>query len=103
LTLAELFTALKTLAWPVAYSHFTTAQTPPFITYQVSHSLDFMADNQNYHDRTNVQIELYTKTKDLTREGQVQTLLKANRLPYQKTEAFLDSENLFQVIYEIRI
>lgn len=103
MTLAELYTALKTLKWPVAYSHFTTAQTPPFITYQVSHSLDFMADNQNYKSITNVQVELYTKTKDQTKEGLVETLLKTNRLPYQKVEVFLDSEELFQVIYEVQI
>jgi len=62
-----------------------------------------MADNQNYKSITNVQVELYTKIKDQTSEGQVETLLKTNRLPYQKVEAYLDSEALFQVIYEIRI
>lgn len=103
MTLAELNTLLETLGMPVAYSHFKKATSPPFITYQFAYGSDFKADNQNYKDISNVQVELYTKIKDLTNEGQVEALLKNNRLPYMKTEAFLDSENLYQVIYEIQI
>lgn len=103
MTQAELFTALKTLGMPVAYGEFTAPTVPPFITYQFAYGNDLMADNQNYTEISNFQVELYTVKKDLVKEALVQNLLKSLRLPYSKIEAWLDSENLWQVIYEIQL
>ena len=99
----ELYTALKTLAMPVAYGEFTTAQTPPFITYGFAYNSDKMADNQNYISIENYQVELYTKKKDPASEKKVQDLFKLNRLPYSKIETYLQSEGLWQVVYEIQL
>lgn len=103
MTQAELFTALKTLGMPVAYGEFTVPTVPPFITYQFAYSNDKMADNQNYAEISNFQVELYTKYKDPASEALVQDLFKSLRLPYSKLETWLDSENLRQVIYEIQL
>lgn len=103
MTQAELYAALKSLGMPVAYGEFTTATTPPFITYQFAYSNDMQADNHNYIEISNFQIEVYTKTKDLAAEKKVQDKLKELRLPYSKIETWLDSENLRQVIYEVQI
>ncbi len=103
MTQSQLYTALKSLGLPVAYGEFAKPTTPPFIAYQFSYSSDKMADNQNYLDISNIQIELYTKKKDLQSEAGVQALLKSVRLPYQKREVFIDSEKLWQIIYEIQL
>lgn len=103
MTQAELYTALKSLGLPVAYSSFATAVTPPFITYQFAYSGDLMADNSNYLGINNFQVELYTKIKDLAAEKLVKDKLKELELPFTQTEAWLDDEKLFQNIFEIQL
>ncbi|RJQ25527.1 MAG: hypothetical protein C4589_11025 [Peptococcaceae bacterium] len=103
MTQAELYTALKSLGMPVAYGEFTTPQIPPFITYQFAYSDDMMADNQNYLEVGNFQVELYTDKKDSVTETSVQNKLKELRMPYSKIEVWLDEENLRQIIYEIQL
>ncbi len=103
MTQAELRAALETLGMPVAYAEFKKATTPPFITYQFSASGDLLADNQNYVAISGFQIELYTVKKDLAKEAAVENLLKTQRLPYRKTEAWVESEKLRQVVYEVQL
>jgi hypothetical protein len=103
LTQEELYTALKTLGLPVAYSEYTTAQEPPFICYVFQYSDDAMADNQNYVPISRFDIELYTVKKDPANEAKVQDLLKSIGLPYVKREAYIEVEKMFQILYEIRI
>jgi hypothetical protein len=103
MTQAELYQALKSIGFPVAYGSFTNPVTPPFITYQFAYSSDMIADNHNYVDIGNFQVELYTDKKDLTTEKKVQDKLKKLGLPYRKFETFLDTENIYQILYEIQI
>ncbi|PUF85761.1 MULTISPECIES: hypothetical protein [unclassified Geobacillus] len=103
MTQAELYQALKTIGYPVAYGSFSSPVTPPFITYQFAYNSDLIADNQNYVEISNFQVELYTNKKDLNAEKLVQDKLKELGLPYRKFETFLDTENLYQILYEIQI
>jgi hypothetical protein len=109
MTQGELYQALLTLALPVAYHSFPAGDpahpppSPPYIVYLYAYSSDIMADNRNYAGRGNWQIELYTKSKDPASEKKVQDLLKSLRLPYRKTETYLESEKLRQVIYEVQL
>ena len=61
MTLQELNNILKSTGYEVAYSHFNTPIKPPFITYLISNSENFIADNKHNlsgspimltHDRT---------------------------------------------------
>ena len=103
MTYVDLINELKDLGLPVTYGSFKTSPTPPFITVQFAYDGDFIADNQNYQDIGNYQIELYTTVKHPPTEQLVQNKLKELRLPYNKVETFLDSEDLYQVIYEFQI
>lgn len=108
MTQTELFTALKTTGLPVAYSEFVStpenpAPSPPFITYQFTNGNDLKADNQNYLDIGNFDVELYTSKKDPVTEKLVQDKLKELRLPYGKSETWIDSEKMFQIIYGIQL
>jgi hypothetical protein len=108
MTLNELNTILQASGFPVAYSHFLESENiplpdPPFIVYLVVYSNNFMADNKTYKTIQTVQIELYTDKKDLEAEGILEEILNENQLPYQTTETFIDSEQLFQKIYEMRL
>ena len=108
MTLAELNTILKATGYPVAYSHFTaTTNTPlpipPYITYLSAYSSNFKADDKVYAKIDNLQIELYTAKKDLTAEKKLEDLLDTNEIAYESTETWIDSEKLFQKIYEVRL
>lgn len=108
MTQAELYQALKSIGFPVAYHHFEGTEQnpvpmPPYIVYLFAYSSDFMADNINYKEISNFQVELYTTKKDLNSEALVQNKLKALELPYSKTETWIDAEKMYQVIYEISL
>jgi len=98
---ATLFTLLKTINLPVAYHHFTSPPSPPYIVYLFSYSSNFGADNRVYNSEKNFQVELYTKAKDLTLEALIEGLFDVNDIFWDKTETYIDSEDLYQVLYEI--
>lgn len=103
MNLAELKQILDAAGYPVAYSHFSSPQTPPFICYLVSNSSNFFADSKVYQKFDNIQIELYTSKKDLVAEGKLEKILDDNEIPYETTEIYIDSEKLFQKIYEVSL
>jgi hypothetical protein len=103
MTQTELYQALKSIGYPVAYGSFSSPVTPPFITYQFVNSSDMIADNQNYVEISNFQVELYTAKKDLNAEKLVQDKLKELGLPYRKFETYLDEEKVYQILYEIQL
>jgi hypothetical protein len=98
---ATLFTLLKTINLPVAYHHFTSPPSPPYVVYLFSYSSNFGADNKVHSQADNYQVELYTKTKDPTSEALIEDLFDAHEIYWDKTETYIDSEGLYQVLYEI--
>ena len=98
---ATLFTLLKTTNLPVAYHHFTSPPSPPYIVYLFSYNTNFGADNKVYAAAKNFQVELYAKAKDLASEKLIENLFNANDIYWDKTETYIDSEDLYQVLYEI--
>jgi hypothetical protein len=108
MNLIELKTILDATGFPVAYLRFYETEDqplpqPPFIVFISAYSSNFMADNQVYKEIDVVQIELYTDKKDIDAENKLATVLNENELPYSTTETFIDSENLYQKIYEVRL
>lgn len=106
--LAELNTVLKATGYPVAYSHFTVTESnpvpnPPFITYLITDSSNVFADNKVYKKINNIQVELYTDKKDLQAEKKLEDILDQNEITYETTEIYIESEKLFQKIYEIGV
>ena len=98
---ATLFALLKTTELPVAYHHFTSPPSPPYVVYLFSYSSNFGADNKVYEAFKNFQVELYTKVKDTASEALIEDLFNVNSIYWEKTETYIDSEGLYQVLYEI--
>lgn len=96
-----LFALLKTTGLPVAYHHFTSPPSPPYIVYLFSYNTNFGADNKVYNAAKNYQVELYTKVKETASEKLIEDLFNANDIFWEKTETYIDSEGLFRVLYEI--
>ena len=103
MTITELNQALKTIGLPLAYHSFKSAPSPPYLVYLFSYSSDMIADNQNYAEISNFQVELYNNKKDPATEKLVEDKLKELRLPYSKTEIYIETVGLYEVLYLIRI
>ena len=86
---------------PSAYDHFAEGESPdpPFITYLLPGSDNFAADGKVYFRITEVHIELYTDEKKPEVEALVETVLDAHGIFYDKTEVWIDSEKLYEVLY----
>jgi hypothetical protein len=101
--LVELKQLLDTVGYPVVYSHFNNPPNPPYIVYLFDFSSNYFADNKVYRKIDNIQIELYTTKKDQAAEGKLEKVLDDNEIPYEKTETWIDSEKLYQILYEVEL
>lgn len=101
--LSELAQRLNALGYPVAYSHFKSAQALPFICYLVVDGDTFSADNTVLSKVTYVDIELYVVDKDLAAEKKIEDMLKENELPWSYDEIFIKDEGVFKCTYSITL
>ena len=105
MTHAEVYTMLTSTNLPVAYRFWKIGSVPslPYIVYYYPNHDDFIADNKNYTSIAALNVELYTKNKDFTTEAAVESALNADGLVYDKTETYLESENMYQILYESEV
>ena len=60
---------------------------------------NFAADGVVYFPITEIDIELYTDKKDPETEKKLEDLLTGSGIFFEKTETFIDSEKLYEVLY----
>lgn len=100
----ELKAMLEQLQIPVAYSHFNTEQTPPFVVFLRQSTSNFGADDKVYKKINNYLVELYTEYKDPAIEEQLEDIFDANDVFYNVTsEDYIDSEQMYEIIYEVTL
>lgn len=89
----------------VTYRAFPVGEAPalPFICYLVTNSDNFFADDVVTHQILDVDVELYTKNKDLASESAIESALNDNKIPWNKTEDYIDSEQCYMITYSIRL
>ena len=97
----DLYKLLKKMKLPLAYNHFKETQCTPYLIYMAEDTSNFGADNTVYFKTNNWVIELYTKKKDLNLETRLEVLLEDADLYYEKYEAYIDAEKMYQIRYEI--
>ena len=90
---------------PSAYDHFAEGESPspPFITYLLPGSDNFSADGKVYFKITDAHIELYTDAKDPEVEGRIESVLDRHGVFYEKTEVWIESELLYEVLYSFEL
>ena len=108
MTLVELKKLLDQTGYPVAYNHFTATTnnpvpSPPFIVYMTPSQSNFLADNKAYTKINNVTVELYTNYKDLAAEQTLESLFDENEISWDADEVYIETEKLYQRIYEIGV
>lgn len=97
----ELLQILNETQIPFAYHHFAEGESPepPFICYLLPGSNNFSADGKVYYKINEVHIELYTDLKDLAVEQQLEEVLDEHGIFYNKSEIWIESEKLYEVLY----
>ena len=101
----KLLEIIKAMGIPFAYDHFAEGEAPkpPFICYLLSDSDNFAADGKVYFKANEVHIELYTDTKDLSVEQQVEAVLDEHGIFYDRSEVWIESEKLYEVLYSFEM
>ena len=101
----EILKILSEIGLPFAYDHFAEGESPepPFICYLLPESANFAADGCAYFKKTAVHLELYTDKKDIAIEGQVEKILDAHAVFYNKSEIWIESERLYEVLYSFEM
>ena len=101
----ELLRMLAQMQIVFAYDHFAEgeAPNPPFICYLIPSADNFAADGRAYFKKNNVHIELYTDKKDIPCEQTVEAVLDAHGIFYDKSEVWIESERLYEVLYTFQM
>ena len=97
----DLMQLMEEIGIPFAYNHFAEGESPdpPFITFLLPGSDNFAADGKVYLKIDEVHIELYTDEKNPETEALVEDVLDAHEIFYDKTEVWIESEKLYEVLY----
>ena len=101
----RLISIIKEMGIPYAYDHFAEGEAPdpPFLCYLLSGSDNFSADGKVYHKFTEGRLELYTDFKDPEAEQNVEDVLDAAGIFYNKSETWIQSEKLYEVMYSFEM
>lgn len=97
----ELLAIICEIGLPSAYDHFAEGEAPqvPYLLYLIPANNNFAADNHAYFKINEVHIELYTDRKDLVAEQQIEAVLDRHCIFYEKTETWIESEKLYEVLF----
>ena len=97
----ELLKIIKEMDIPFAYDQLAERESPdpPFICYLLPGTDNFAADGRVYLKVNEVNIELYKDIKNLTVEQQVEAVLDKYGIFYERSEVWISSEKLYEVMY----
>lgn len=101
----EVMTMLAEMNLPYAYDHFVEGESPdpPFLVFLYPGSNHFAADGKVYFKVNRLNIELYTDKKDVELEETVEAVLDRHGIFYGKSEVWIESENLYEVLYQMEV
>ena len=101
----ELISIMEATGIPFAYDHFAEGESPepPFICFLCPGSDNFSADGRAYFKVDMVHIELYTDEKNPQTESRVETVLDEHGIFFDKTEVWIESERLYEVLYSFEL
>lgn len=105
MTFKEIANMIESIGLPYAYYQFEegSGQQCPFLVFYYPYNNDFKADNKNYVKVVNLTIELYSDEKDFSNEAAVETVLDANDMTYTKEEMYIDSEKMYETVYNMEV
>ncbi len=101
----KLIEIMEEMGLPFAYDHFAQGESPdpPFLVFLIPSSDNFAADGRIYYRIDQIHIELYTDEKNPEKERQVESVLDRHSIFYGKTEYWIESERLYEVLYQFEM
>ena len=105
MTHQEVLKMMDEMKLPYAYHHFVEGESPdpPFLVFLYPGSDNFAADGMVYFKVNRLNIELYTDLKDVELEETVEAVLDKHGIFYEKSEVWIESENLYEVLYQMEV
>ena len=105
MTYVDITNMLKEAGLPLAYDHFAEGESPepPFLIFLFPGSDNMFADNGVYFKISQLNMELYTDKKDPELEEKLEDILTAHEIPWEKSEVWIDSEKMYEVLYQTEI
>lgn len=105
MTHEEVMQMMEEMKIPFAYDHFAEGESPdpPFIYFLFPGSENFAADDVVYMEFSNLSIELYADEKDLELEDRVEAVLNAHEIFWNKSEVWIETEKLYEVLYQMTV
>lgn len=101
----EVLEMLGEMGLPFAYDHFAEGESPdpPFLVFLYPKALNFSADGIAYFKINQLDIELYTDLKQPELEETIEAVLLKYGIFYGKSEVWIESEKLYEVLYEMEV
>ena len=105
MTYEEINEMMLEIGLPFAYHHFAEGESPdsPFTLFLSPGENTFGADNLMYVSFKRLHIELYTDEKSPNAEERVEEVLHQLNIYYTKTEVWIESEKLYEVLYTMEV
>ena len=103
MTYEEINDMMAEMGLPFAYHHFAEGESPqpPFLLFLSPGEETFSADNVAYYSFKQLDIELYTNKKNPAMEEEIESVLTQHEIYFTKSEAWIESERLYEVLYEM--
>jgi hypothetical protein len=105
MTYGEVMAMAEETGLPFAYHHFAEGESPdpPFLLFLFPYSDNFGADGMVYQKIDELHFELYTDKKDPETEEIIEAVLDEHGIFYDKTEVWIESEKLYEVLYSMEV
>ena len=110
ITLSTLRTSIEEIndgafSGKVAYRAFPAEAAPdlPFICILETETDNFTAENRVYQKRQYVDIELYSAHKDVESENALEDMFADKEIIWNKSEQYIESEEILELVYEVVI
>lgn len=105
MTQEQVMEMVEEIGLPCAYDHFAEGQSPepPFLVFLYPESRNFAADGVAYFKKNRLNIELYTEYKSAELEERVEAVLERHEIFYAKSEVWIESERLYEVLYGMEV
>ena len=105
MTYENVIEMLEEAGLPLAYDHFAEGESPepPFLIFVFPGTDNVFADDTVYQKIDELNIELYTDKKDPETENLIEDILIAHELPYEKSEVWIESEKMYEVLYQTQM
>ena len=105
MTHGEVTAMVAEMGLPYAYHHFAEGESPepPFLVFLCPEADNFAADGIVYFKMNRLHIELYTDLKQPDLEESVEAVLLKHGIFYSKSETWIESEKLYEVLYGMEV